>query len=107
MTRKLGIALAITVVALAGCGGDGGGRPSVDDISKVLTDGVEFGGEDVEVPEEQADCIAKVFHDSDLSDDALNAIVEKDDDYDASDKDEEALVSLTSGEDKIACATPS
>ena len=108
MTRKLGIALAATVVLLAGCGGGGGGgRPSVDEISKVLTEGGEIGGEDVSFPEEQADCIAKVFHESDLSDDALNAMVEKDEDFEPSDKDEEVVGTFATNEDFAACVTPS
>ena len=107
MTKKLGVALAATVVLLAGCGGGGGGRPSADEISGLLTDGGEIGGQEFSVPEEQADCMAKVFHESDLSDDALNAMVDKDEDFKPSDKDSEALASLTSSQDMVACATPS
>src|SRR5688500_19628692 len=99
MTRKLGIALAATVVLLAGCGG-GGGRPSVDEISTVLSEGSEIGGEDFSIPEEQADCVAKAFHESDLSDDALNAMVDKDEDYEASDADEKALTEIST--EKVA-----
>ena len=105
MTRKLGIAAAATVMLLAGCGGgDGGGRPSVDDISKVLTDGGEIGGEDFSLPQDQADCVAKAFHESDLSDEALNAMVDKDEDYEPSDEDTKALTSVSS-EDVAACMT--
>ena len=106
MTRKLGVALAATVVLLAGCGGGGGGRPSVDEISKVMTDGGEFAGQDFSFPKEQADCIAKLFHESDLSDDALNAMVEKDEDYKASKEDEEVAASFATNEDFAACVTP-
>jgi hypothetical protein len=106
MTRKLGIALAATVVLLAGCGGGGGGgRPSVDEISTMLSEGGEIGGEEVSIPEEQADCVAKAFHESDLSDDALNAMVDKDEDYEASDADEKALTEIST--DTVAeCLVP-
>lgn len=101
MTRKLGAALAAAVVLLAGCGG-GGGRPSVDEISSLLTEGGEIGGEEISFPEAQADCIAKAFHDSDLSDEALNAMVEKDEDYEPSDADTKAMTSVAGG-DMVAC----
>ena len=103
MTRKLGLAVAATVVLLAGCGG-GGGRPSVDEISQVLQDGGDIGGEDFSFPEDQADCVAKAFHESDLSDDALNAMVEKDNDYEPSDTDTKALTGIQS--DVMTCVTP-
>lgn len=97
MTRKLAIALAASVV-LAGCGGGGGDdRPSVDEISNVLTEGGEIGGDDVSIPEEQADCVAKAFHESELSDDALNAMVDKDEDYEASEADEKVLSDISTG----------
>lgn len=107
MTRKLGVALAATIVLLAGCGGGGGGRPSVDELSNVFVDGGEFAGEDFNFPKEQADCIAKLFHESDLSDEALNAIVEKDEDFEPSDKDEEVAAGFATNEDFAACVTPS
>ncbi|PUA79835.1 hypothetical protein [Nocardioides currus] len=106
MTRKLGLAVAATVVLLAGCGGDGGGRPSVDELTDVLTEGGEIGGEDFSLPKDQAECVAKAFHDSDLSDEALNAMVEKDEDYEPSDADTKALSDLGS-EDMVACMSGS
>ena len=102
MTRKLGVALAATVVLLAGCGGGGGGRPSVDELSAVLSEGSEIDGQEFSFPEEQADCIAKAFHDSDISDDALNAMVDKDEDYEPSDEDTKALTNLGT-EEMAAC----
>jgi len=95
---------ALTVVAsmLTGCGGDGG-RPSVDEISDSIQDGDGvFGGGDVD--DKTADCLAKAFHDSDLSDDALQAIVDQDEDYEPSDDDEKAAESL-SGEAMGECIT--
>ena len=106
MTKKFAIALAATAILLAGCGG-GGGRPSVDDISSALTSDDNPAGEEfAALEDEQVDCIAKVFHDSDLSDDALNALVDGDDDFEGSDEDKAAMTELTSGDDFVACVTP-
>ena len=52
-----------------------------------------------------ADCVAKAFHESDLSDDALNAMVDKDEDYEASDADEKALTEIST-ETVAECMTP-
>lgn len=106
MTRKLGFALAAAVVLLAGCGG-GGGRPSVDDISAALSSKDNPAGEQfAALEDEQVDCIAKVFHDSDLSDDALNALVDGDESFDGSDEESAAVTKLATGEDFVACVTP-
>lgn len=106
MTKKFAIALAATALLLAGCGG-GGGRPSVDDISAALTSEDNPAGEQfASLPDDQVDCIAKVFHDSDLSDDALNALVDGDDEFDGSDGDEKAMTDMTSSDDFVACVTP-
>jgi hypothetical protein len=45
----------------------------------------------VETSDDIIDCVAKALHDSDISDGALNAIVDGDDDYKGNDKDAEAL----------------
>ena len=104
MSRKLGVALAATVMTLAACGGggDGGGRPSVDDISSVFQEGGDLGGEEFTLTEKQADCAAEAFHSSDLSDDALTAMVEKDEDYELSDEDRTALTSVST-EGMVEC----
>lgn len=104
MTRKLGFALAATVLALAGCGGGGDGRPSVDEISKVLTEGGEVQGEQFSLPGDQADCVAEALHSSEMTDEALNALVEKDDDFEPSNADEEAMTGIQ--EDVVGCITP-
>ncbi len=89
---------ALVVTFAAGCGGgsDGGGRPSVDEISSGIQDnmGDQLGGD---VTDDMAKCLATAFHDSDLSDDALQAIVDGDENYDASDEDTAALSSLSTG----------
>jgi len=110
MKRALAtIASAVLVVSLAtGCGGsDGGGsdRPSVDDIATGILDnmGESLGGD---VSDDMANCIAKAFHESDLSDDALQAIADGDRDYKASDKDQDALESVSTGSVTDCAKTP-
>ena len=43
-----------------------------------------------------ANCVAKAFHDSDLSDDALQAIADSDEDYKPSKDDAKALTTVSS-----------
>lgn len=92
------IASAFLVVTLAtACGG--GGRPSQDEIADGITDN---SGEYGEVTEDVADCMAKAIHDSDLSDDAVRAVADGDEDYDPSDEDQKASEGLAG--DILDCA---
>jgi hypothetical protein len=96
------IALATLMVVLTACGG--GGRPSEDDIAAALKDkdnpvsAMATGAND-----EAIDCIAKALHDSDLSDDALQALVDGDEDFEGDKDDDEALTGLV--EDFGKCIT--
>lgn len=83
------IASAFLVVTLAtACGG---GRPSVDEVSQGLEDNAaELLGGSMPTDSIDFDCMAEAFVDSDLSDDALQAIVDGDEDFDANDGDTEA-----------------
>jgi hypothetical protein len=97
MTKRVLSAVAAAALVLTfatGCGGDGGGRPSVDEIADGIQDGMgdSFGGD---VTDDMANCLAKAFRDSDLSDDALQAIADGDKDYDASKDDTKALSSVS------------
>ena len=74
----------------AACGGSD--RPSQDEISEALASGDSALGS--AIPEEGADCFAKVIHESDLSNDAIQALVDGEDDFDASDEDKEAAEGL-------------
>jgi hypothetical protein len=88
------LASAALVLAFAsGCGGSdgGGGRPSVSEISKSIQGGT-LG---TDVSDKVATCVAKAFHDSDLSDEALRAIVDNDKDYKGSKADTKALSSIS------------
>ena len=80
------------LAVLTACGG--GGRPSEDDIAKALKDKDNPAGRGVRRdPAGRAttiiDCIAKALHDSDLSDDALQAIVDGDEDFKGSKGDDD------------------
>lgn len=96
MKTKLAAGFAVcTLLVASACGG---GRPSVDEISEALQDG---GNEMTEgmpaLDESTADCLAELFHDSDISDDGLQALVDGDDDYEDSD-DEAAAESIDENE---------
>ena len=100
------VALFTLLAVLTACGG-GGGRPSEDDIAKALKDkGNPIGATipDSAAADDVIDCFAKALHDSDLSDDALQAIVDGDDDYAADSDDAEAMAGLS--EEMLKCATP-
>ena len=84
-------AAALVLTFATGCGG-GGGRPSVDEIA----DGIQGGTLGEDVTDEVATCVAKAFHDSDLSDDALQALADGDEDYKGSKEDAEAAQSVSS-----------
>jgi len=95
------VALFTLLAVLTACGG--GGRPSEDDIAKALKDkGNPIGATIPEAADDVIDCIAKALHDSDLSDDALQALVDGDADYGADNDDAEAMADLT--DDITKCA---
>ena len=105
MTKRVlsaAAAAALVLTFATGCGGDGGGRPSVDEVADGIQDGMgeSFGGD---LTDEMATCIAKAFHESDVSDDALQAIADGDKDYDASEDDTKALSSVST-ESVTKCA---
>ena len=85
------VATFTLLAVLTACGGGGGGRPSEDDIADAMRDNAEFSQLTEGAGDEVIDCLAKALHDSDLSDDALQAIVDGDEDYDEENEDAEAL----------------
>jgi hypothetical protein len=101
------VALLTLLAVLTACGG--GGRPSADDIAKALKDkgnpaGAAFST--TGAADDAIDCIAKALHDSDLSDDALQAIVDGDKGFGGSSKDAEAMADPDFRDDIVKCATP-
>ncbi len=70
--KKLMTAAAVSVIIVtSACGA---GRPSVDDLKSAILEQGESAG----VTEESAECIAEKVHESDVSDDTLNKIVDGD-----------------------------
>lgn len=67
-------------------------RPSVDEISAFFLSGKNMLGPDVK--EEQADCVAEVFHDSDVSDELLQALVANDMSYEGSQADQKTMAAI-------------
>jgi hypothetical protein len=93
---SLALLLAVAAGALSGCGSDDPGRPSVEDISSGLTS--EFA--DTDTSAELISCVAKALHDSDLSDDALRAVSEQDEDFEASKGDQAAIAEVSASAGK-------
>ena len=94
------VALFTLLAVLTACGG--GGRPSEDDIAGALKENSTFG--DLSAASDEAiDCMAKALHDSDLSDDALQAIVDGDEDYKGDKDDTEAAAAIA--DDFTKCIT--
>jgi hypothetical protein len=91
--KRMMAASAVLALALSACGG-GGGRPSTDEIADALRGEDNPFGALASDNDEAIDCIAEALHDSDLSDEALQAIVDNDEDAEAEDGDEEALTDL-------------
>ncbi|HEX5089112.1 MAG TPA: hypothetical protein VFV89_14990 [Nocardioides sp.] len=92
--KKL-VALLTLLAVLTACGGGGGDRPSSDDIAKALKDdGNSASALATGAGDEAIDCIAEALHDSDLSDDALQALVDGDDSFEGSKDDEKAITDI-------------
>ena len=99
------VALFTLLAVLTACGG-GGGRPSEDEIADALKDKDNPAGQAFTAggaSDDIIDCIAKALHDSDLSDDALQAIVDGDEDYEGSGEDEDAITGMS--DDLAKCIT--
>ena len=79
--------LAFTLLAVPACGS--GVRPSADDVADAIRDGRISG-----VEAENADCSARVFVESDLSDTALLGLVDRADRPVTTQDDRGALVAV-------------
>ncbi|GMA31024.1 hypothetical protein [Litorihabitans aurantiacus] len=105
--RTLFLALPIAAaMVLSACGGGAAERPSADELSSVFTEGAEeLGLDGVEIPQEAADCLAEALVNSDVSDEALRAMADRDEDYDLSDEDETVLTESLQGS-AMECMMP-
>lgn len=106
MKKSMSALFIVAALALtSACGGDdgdgGSDRPTTAQIKKAITSEDSVLGS---IPEEAADCVAEALVDSKVSDDTLTAIVEKDADYEGTDKDQEALEDLQTELGKCAAA---
>jgi hypothetical protein len=96
MKKKLGASVAVALLlATSACGGAGGvKRPSESDLSQAFQKGVkgsQTNGQELKLTKKQADCAAKVFEKSKISDKALNAIVTGDKNFKETKADDAAL----------------
>ena len=101
MVKRLGATVAVALLlATSACGA---GRPSEEELSTAMQKGVKTNDQTVKLTKKQADCAAKIFVKSGLSDEALQAIADSDETYKATKKDDAALKKIT--DDLGACAT--
>ncbi len=94
MKKTLTAVAVVAALSLSACGG-GGDRPSKDEISKALQDN--------DMSKKQADCAADAILDSDLSDKALKALAEQDENFKPSKADKKAQEKATA--DLTKCLT--
>ena len=86
-TRSIATLVVAVAVGTSGCSG---GRPSQDDLASALRSPDSL----AQVPSETAACTAQVLDESDLSDETLRAIVEKDADYQG-DSEQQAILTAS------------
>ena len=101
MKKSLTAVAIVAALSLTACGG-GSDRPSKEELSKELAkkDNVF----DTKFTKKQADCIAEAIVDSKLSDKAVKALTEQDEDFKPSSADNKARDAITADVEK--CATP-
>ncbi len=94
MTKIVAPILWVALVAtLTGCGL--GGRPSEDELADALRDPTNFVSvAGLTTDEATIDCLAEAIHDSDVSDDSLQAIVDNDRTYGGNPDDADAVAGL-------------
>lgn len=90
--KKMGLTLiAFTLAFTAACGGSD--RPTQGEVSKSLSS--KGSVLPSAMPKKQANCVAKVLVDSDLSDKTLKALVTQDKKYKGTKKDNKILSGLS------------
>lgn len=99
MRKSAASAILALALVLSACGG--GGRPSEGDIAEALKSDPDLNSSG-DIPDEQIECVAEALHDSDVSDEVLQAMVDGDEDYTPS-GDDQAELSRVLGEELFAC----
>jgi hypothetical protein len=95
MKKSLTAAFIVAALSLSGCGG-GDDRPSKDELVKALVK--------QDLTKKEAECAADAVLDSDLSDEALKAMAEQDEDFKPTKDDKKAQTKII--EDMTKCVTP-
>lgn len=113
VSRSLLALPLIAMLGLAACSGDAedtaspsptSDRPSAEQISGVLTDGSAL-VEGFTMDQEMADCWGSVLNESEMSDEALKALVNGDEDYAPDEAQTQALMdAVTAGSEE--CGAP-
>jgi uncharacterized lipoprotein YehR (DUF1307 family) len=101
MKKTLTAVAVVAALSLSACGG-GGDRPSKDELSKALSK--KDNGLGTTLTKKQADCVAGAIVDSKLSDKALKALADGDEDFKPTKEDTKAQKAVT--EDLTKCLTP-
>jgi len=101
MKKTLSAAFIVAALSVtSACGGDDGGdRPSKSELTDQIVK-----SSDGALTKKQADCAAEAILDSDLSDEAIKAVAEGDNDFEPSKDDEKAQGDATTAITK--CLTP-
>ena len=85
MKKTLSAAFVVAALALTSACGGGDDKPSKEDLSKSF---VKTG--DGQITKKQADCLAEVILDSDISQEGLEALEKGDEDFKPSKADDKA-----------------
>ncbi|VXB24506.1 hypothetical protein [Aeromicrobium sp. 9AM] len=101
MKKTLTAVAVVAALSLSACGG-GGDRPSKGDLSKEFSKKDNVFG--LKLTKKQADCIAEAIVDSKLSDKAVKALKEQDEDFKPTKADNKARDAIAGDVEK--CAKP-
>ena len=103
--RALALAAGVsaTALVLTACSGGGAGRPSADELSDGIASILEEAGQGDALTDEQLDCVADAFLESEVSDQDLANLAEGKDLQTS--QDAKDLVSQTMAESFTTCAS--
>ncbi|CAH0203693.1 MULTISPECIES: hypothetical protein [unclassified Microbacterium] len=99
----LALPVAAVAISLTACSGGGAGRPSADELSDGIASILEEAGQGDALTDEQLDCVADAFLESEVSDQDLANLAEGKDLQTS--QDAKDLVSQTMAESFTTCAS--